>query len=160
VDLLRGSVRRQRIGYADPRIAGIVIRPRLHLGCFALRGQPRPAPRDVEARARRRRAPRFSIEHPISTAASRPGRSVDVDGRKIWPVDSYGVEGPRQTDWLTTGVVKQHCTLATYASLLLGRSFALSHIEEWGPTDEQIAAQPALADERQRLPFLIIAART
>jgi hypothetical protein len=36
----------------------------------------------------------------------------------------------------------------------------LSHIEEWGPTDEQIAAQPALADERQRLPFLIIAART
>ena len=37
--------------------------------------------------------------------------------------------------------------------------FALSHIEEWGPTDEQIAARPALDDERHRPMFLLVAAR-
>jgi hypothetical protein len=42
---------------------------------------------------------------------------------------------------------------------LLQPGFALSHIEEWGPTDEQIAARPALADERQRPMFLLVAAR-
>ena len=102
----------------------------------------------------------FSVEHPIFTAPSLPGWSVDADGRKTWPVDSYLAEGPRRTDWLTKGVIKQHRTLATYTNLLLAQGFGLSHIEEWGPTDDQIAACPALAVERQRPPFLIIAART
>jgi SAM-dependent methyltransferase len=101
----------------------------------------------------------FSAEHPIFTAPAQPGWSVSMDGRKIWPVDSYLCEGPRRTDWLTKGVIKQHRTLATYLNLLLQLGFALSHIEEWGPTDEQIAARPALADERQRPMFLLVAAR-
>ena len=101
----------------------------------------------------------FSVEHPIFTAPSRPGWSVGADGRKSWPVDGYLVEGPRRTDWLTTGVIKHHRTLATYVNLLMQQSFRINHIEEWGPTDEQIAARPVLADERQRPPFLIIAAR-
>jgi hypothetical protein len=82
-----------------------------------------------------------------------------VDGRKIWPVDSYLCEGPRTTDWLARGVIKQHRTLATYLNSLLRLGFALEHVEEWGPTDEQIAARPALEDERQRPMFLLIAAR-
>jgi SAM-dependent methyltransferase len=101
----------------------------------------------------------FSAEHPIFTAPTQPGWSLGVDGRKIWPVDSYLCEGPRRTDWLAEGVIKQHRTLATYLNLLLQLRFGLSHIEEWGPTDEQIAARPALADERQRPMFLLVAAR-
>ncbi len=101
----------------------------------------------------------FSAEHPIFTAPTQPGWSLGVDGRKIWPVDSYLCEGPRRTDWLAKGVIKQHRTLATYLNLLLQLGFGLSHIEEWGPTDEQIAARPALADERQRPMFLLVAAR-
>jgi SAM-dependent methyltransferase len=31
-------------------------------------------------------------------------------GRKIWPVDGYLNEGPRSTDWLAKGVIKQHRT--------------------------------------------------
>ncbi len=50
----------------------------------------------------------FSVEHPLFTAPTRPGWSVDADGRKTWPVDGYLIEGPRTTDWLTKGVVKQH----------------------------------------------------
>jgi ubiquinone/menaquinone biosynthesis C-methylase UbiE len=101
----------------------------------------------------------FSVEHPIYTAPSHPGWSVDAEGRKTWPVDGYLIEGPRTTDWLAKGVIKQHHTLGTYLNLLLRAGFVLTHVEEWGPTDEQIAARPEWADERQRPPFLLVAAR-
>jgi SAM-dependent methyltransferase len=101
----------------------------------------------------------FSVEHPIFTAPTQPGWTLGVDGKKTWPVDSYLCEGPRRTDWLAKGVIKQHRTLTTYVNFLLQLGFALSHIEEWGPTDEQIAARPALADERQRPMFLLVSAR-
>jgi SAM-dependent methyltransferase len=100
----------------------------------------------------------FSVEHPIYTAPADPNWLVDADGRKVWPVDRYLDEGPRSTDWLAKGVIKQHRTLATYVDLLLRSGFALSHLKEWGPTEEQIASRPALADERQRPPFLLVAA--
>ena len=101
----------------------------------------------------------FSAEHPIFTAPTRPQWSVGADGRKTWPVDAYLVEGPRTTDWLKKGVVKQHRTLASYLNLLIKNGFAIAHVEEWGPTDSQIAARPSLADERERPPFLLVAAR-
>jgi ubiquinone/menaquinone biosynthesis C-methylase UbiE len=101
----------------------------------------------------------FSCEHPIFTAPTNPGWSIGADGRKTWPVDSYLSEGPRRTDWLAKGVVKQHRTLGTYVNLLLRLGFALAHVEEWGPTYEQIAAHPSWSEERQRPMFLLVAAR-
>jgi len=100
----------------------------------------------------------FSVEHPIFTASADPNWSFNAAGRKIWPVDGYLDEGPRSTDWLTKGVIKQHRTLATYINMLICLGFVLSHVEEWGQTEEQIAAQPRWADERQRPPFLLVAA--
>ena len=100
----------------------------------------------------------FSVEHPIFTAPSQPRWSLDAAGRKTWPVDRYLDEGPRSTDWLAKGVIKQHRTLGTYINMLIGIGFAISHVEEWGPTEEQIAAEPNWADERQRPPFLLVAA--
>ncbi len=101
----------------------------------------------------------FSIEHPIYMAPRRPGWVVDGDGRKTWPLDSYLLEGPRTTDWLAKGVVKQHRTLGTTLNLLIGLGFSIAHVEEFGPTDEQVAARPDLADERERPMFLLVAAR-
>ncbi|HEY3849000.1 MAG TPA: class I SAM-dependent methyltransferase [Acetobacteraceae bacterium] len=101
----------------------------------------------------------FSVEHPIYTAPADPGWSLDPAGRKSWPVNGYLCEGPRSTDWLTRGVIKQHRTLATYINMLLRIGFLLSCVEEWGPTDEQVASRPELADERQRPPFLLVSAR-
>ena len=97
----------------------------------------------------------FSVEHPIFTAPADATWSLDAEGRKTWPVDSYLIEGRRSTDWLTKGVIKRHRTLATYLNLLLRCGFVISHVEEWGPTDEQIASRPELAAERQRPPFLL-----
>jgi SAM-dependent methyltransferase len=101
----------------------------------------------------------FSIEHPIYMAPTRPRWLVDAEGRRIWPVDQYLVEGQRTTDWLAAGVVKQHRTIGTTLNLLIRIGFTICHVEERVPTDEQIAAQPELAEERERPMFLLIAAR-
>jgi SAM-dependent methyltransferase len=101
----------------------------------------------------------FSIEHPIFTAPRHPAWIADDQGRKAWPVDGYQREGPRTTDWLAKGVVKQHRTLGTLLNLLLAAGFAIDHVEEWAPTEAQVAAQPALAEERERPMMLLVRAR-
>jgi ubiquinone/menaquinone biosynthesis C-methylase UbiE len=101
----------------------------------------------------------FSIEHPIYMAPSRPGFVLDAEGRRVWPIDRYLEEGPRSTDWLAKGVIKQHRTIGTTLNLLLRAGFAIGHVEEWSPTDAQIAARPGLAVERDRPMFLLVAAQ-
>lgn len=101
----------------------------------------------------------FSVEHPIFTAPTHPDWVLDGDDRTTWPVDGYLAEGPRSTDWLAKGVIKQHRTMGTYLNLLLRLGYAIAHVEEWGPTEAQIAARPALAVERERPAFLLVAAR-
>ncbi len=96
----------------------------------------------------------FSVEHPIYTAPSTPKWSD-----RTWPLDGYLDEGPRTTDWLTTGVVKRHRTVATYVNLLLDAGFALAHLEEWAPSERQIADHPEWQNERERPAFLLVAAR-
>jgi len=101
----------------------------------------------------------FSAEHPIYTAPTRPGWVFDAEGRRTWPVDAYSVEGPRSTDWLAKGVVKRHRTIGTCVNLLIGCGFEIRHLEEWGPTEKQIAERPELAEERDRPMFYLVAAR-
>jgi hypothetical protein len=69
------------------------------------------------------------------------------------------VEGPRTTNWLAEGVVKQHRTIGTTLTYLIRCGFIITHVEEWAPTDEQIAARPELFEERERPMFLLVAAR-
>ena len=101
----------------------------------------------------------FSIEHPIYMAPSRPGWSVDAEGRRTWPVDGYLIEGPRTTDWLAKGVVKHHRTLGTTLNLLIRSGFQVEHVEEFCPSDEQIAMRPELAEELDRPTFLLVRGR-
>lgn len=101
----------------------------------------------------------FSIEHPIYTAPSHPGWQTNADGTKIWALDSYLREGERVTDWIAPGVVKYHRTIGTYLNTLREHGFQLVRLEEWGPSPEQIAANPEWADEVQRPPFLLVAAQ-
>ncbi len=101
----------------------------------------------------------FSAEHPLFTAPTSPAFVSSPDGRSVWPLDRYLDEGPRTTDWLAPGVVKQHRTIATYVSALVGAGFTLTDLVEWGPDPDQIAATPTWAVERDRPPFLLIGAR-
>ncbi len=101
----------------------------------------------------------FSVEHPIYTAPTQPGFVTAEDGSRVWPLDSYLIEGRRLTNWFASGVVKHHRTVASYVTALLSAGFTLTALQEWGPSAEQIAEHPTWADERQRPPFLLVAAR-
>jgi SAM-dependent methyltransferase len=101
----------------------------------------------------------FSVEHPIYSSAADEGWSVGARGRRIWSIEGYLNEGVRSRDWLTKGVVKQHRTIGAYVNLLLGVGFELSYLEEWGPSEQQIAKWPALAEDRERPAWLLISAR-
>jgi SAM-dependent methyltransferase len=100
----------------------------------------------------------FSAEHPVYTAPSLPGWVVDAEGRRTWLLDRYTFEGPRAVEWLGTRVLKHHRTLGTTLTLLVRAGFVVEHVEEFAPTEEQVAADPALAEERERPMFLLIAA--
>ena len=78
------------------------------------------------------------------------GRSLAAD---------YLDEGPRTTDWLAKGVVKQHRTLASYLNLLIEAGFTIGHVEEWGPAREEIAAHPEWKIDHRRPAFLLVSAR-
>ena len=101
----------------------------------------------------------FSVEHPLFTAPSHPGWRTQPDGSKLWPINEYLLEGRRVTEWITPGVVKYHRTVASYVNGLLAHGFRLVRLEEWGPSQEQIAECPEWADEVHRPPFLLLAAR-
>ena len=101
----------------------------------------------------------FSTEHPIYMASRRAEWMTTPEGHKTWPVDSYQLEGKRTTHWMAEGVVKYHRTLGTTLNALMRQGFTLRHVEEWGPTDAQVAEQPALARERERPMFLLVSAR-
>jgi SAM-dependent methyltransferase len=84
----------------------------------------------------------FSAEHPLYTAQG----------------PDYLDEGARTSDWLAKGVVKQHRTLATTLNLLVEAGFTLRHVEEWGPTREQMAAHPEWKIEHRQPSFLLVSA--
>ncbi len=77
----------------------------------------------------------------------------------VMALDSYFLEGPRITHWLAPGVVKQHRTLGTTLNLLLRANLSITHVEEWRPSPQQIAARPEMIEELDRPMFLLIAAQ-
>ena len=101
----------------------------------------------------------FSIEHPIYMAPRTPKWVMDASGRASWPLDGYLSEGPRTTDWLADGVVKQHRSIASTLNTLIGVGFAIRQVHEFGPSPDQVAAQPELKLERERPMFLIVSAQ-
>lgn len=101
----------------------------------------------------------FSIEHPIFMAPRNPGWIIDAQGSKSWPVDAYQSEGERVTNWLADGVIKQHRTIGTLLNTLIGAGFSIQHVDEWGPSDAEVAAQPALAEERERPMMMLVGAQ-
>jgi SAM-dependent methyltransferase len=100
----------------------------------------------------------FTIEHPIYMASTRPSWLTDEDGRRVWPVDHYAVEGRRTTDWLAPGVIKHHRMMATTVNTLIDAGFSIRRLIEWHPTMEQVAANPGLADELDRPMMLLVSA--
>ena len=100
----------------------------------------------------------FSMEHPIYTCASRQGWLTDDNGERFWGVNQYQQEGQRVSNWLADGVIKYHRTLGTSLNALIHAGLSLREVNEWGPTQAQIDAWPALAEEAERPMLVLIAA--
>jgi len=100
----------------------------------------------------------FSVEHPIFGATTGDGFSTTNDGGSVWPVTGYLDEGERTSNWFAPGVRKQHRTVQGYVTPLLDAGFTLTNLVEWGPSPEQVKANPRWAPERDRPMFLLLAA--
>ena len=101
----------------------------------------------------------FSMEHPIYTCATRQGWLTDDNGERCWGVNHYQDEGKRVSNWLAEGVIKYHRTLGTTLNALIKAGLTISEVNEWGPTQTQVDAWPALAEEAERPMLVLIAAR-
>lgn len=88
----------------------------------------------------------FSMEHPIYAAPTRPGWSLDTEGGSAGPSIATLSKDPAGT-------------IGTTLNLLIRSGFTIRHVEEFCPTAAQIAADPALAEERERPMFLLVAAQ-
>ncbi|MEP8681801.1 class I SAM-dependent methyltransferase [Enterobacter ludwigii] len=100
----------------------------------------------------------FSMEHPIYTCATRQGWLTDDNGERFWGVNRYQDEGERVSNWLADGVIKYHRTLGTTLNALIKAGLTITEVNEWGPTQAQIDAWPALAEEAERPMLVLISA--
>ncbi|QMR74849.1 hypothetical protein [Enterobacter sp. RHBSTW-00175] len=101
----------------------------------------------------------FSMEHPIYTCATRQGWLTDDNGERFWGVNHYQEEGQRVSNWLAEGVIKYHRPLGTTLNTLIRAGLTINEVNEWGPTQAQIDAWPALAEEAERPMLVLISAR-
>ncbi|EMN8532682.1 class I SAM-dependent methyltransferase [Enterobacter hormaechei subsp. xiangfangensis] len=101
----------------------------------------------------------LSMEHPIYTCATRQGWLTDDSGERFWGVNHYQDESQRVSNWLADGVIKYHRTLGTTLNALIKAGLTISEVNEWGPTQTQVDAWPALAEEAERPMLVLIAAR-
>jgi SAM-dependent methyltransferase len=99
-----------------------------------------------------------SVEHPTYTAPTNPVWRQGDDGVTVWPLHGYSREGERITNWLADGVRKQHRTIETYVTTLLASGLRLTRLVEWSPSDADVHAHPEWGAERDRCPFLFLAA--
>jgi SAM-dependent methyltransferase len=106
----------------------------------------------------------FSVEHPIMTAPKGSGFTGaykrDENGAVIWPLNSYSIEGLRETEWLETkGVRKFHHMVETYLTTLIETGFTLTAMREsWDGMNRN--PKPDEEDWGGHKPFLLIVSAT
>lgn len=100
----------------------------------------------------------FSTEHPIYTCPTEQ-RWLDDQGARYWALHRYQDEGQRTSNWLASGVVKYHRTLGTILNAVMAAGFTLRHVDEWGPSAEQMASDSSLVEEAERPMFVLISAQ-
>ncbi|MEE0139668.1 class I SAM-dependent methyltransferase [Fusobacterium ulcerans] len=102
----------------------------------------------------------FSAEHPVFTAQGREDWYCDESGNILhWPVDSYYLEGKRESVFLGEKVVKYHKTLTTYLNTLLKTGFEITGIVEAQPSEEMLKIIPEMKDELRRPMMLLVSAK-
>jgi 2-polyprenyl-3-methyl-5-hydroxy-6-metoxy-1,4-benzoquinol methylase len=102
----------------------------------------------------------FSIEHPIYAARAEPEWVTAADGREAFAIADYGIEGRKVTNWIVDGVVKYHRTIGTMLNTLHEIGFAYRAVNEWTPSEDQLAAHPEWRDTEFTRPMFLLMAVT
>ncbi len=102
----------------------------------------------------------FSVEHPIYAARAEPEWTVAADGRRAFAIADYLVEGRRATNWIVEGVVKYHRTIGTMLNTLTAAGFGYGALDEWRPSEAQLADRPALRDTELARPMFVLFSMT
>ena len=100
----------------------------------------------------------LTMEHPIWASRADPDFRTDPDGKRVFAIVDYAVEGARTTQWLMTDIVKYHRKLSTMIMTMQRHGLMLTAIDEWTATDDRIAADPRLIDEKTRPQLVLMAA--
>lgn len=100
----------------------------------------------------------FSIEHPIYAARAEPEWVTAADGRQAFAIADYGVEGRKVTKWIVDGVVKYHRTIGTMLNTLRDAGFAYGAVDEWTPSEDQLAAHPEWRETEFTRPMFLLMA--
>jgi len=102
----------------------------------------------------------FSVEHPIYAARAEPEWITAADGREAFAIADYAVEGRRITNWIVDGVVKYHRTIGTMLNILIAAGFQYRTVDEWKPSDEQLAAHPEWRNTELTRPMFLLMSLT
>ena len=101
----------------------------------------------------------FSVEHPIFTAQGSQDWYCDEQGRRLhWPVDSYFMEGLRNSAFLGESVQKYHKTVTTYVMSLIEAGFTINGLVEPKPEEWMLDSVEGMKDELRRPMMLLISA--
>lgn len=101
----------------------------------------------------------FSVEHPIFTSRAEQDWCYDGHGNRLhWAVDTYQMEGVRETSFLTDNVIKFHRTVSTYMNNLINAGFRIRAVKEPVPSEDMLRSLPEMKDEWRRPMFFIISA--
>lgn len=95
----------------------------------------------------------------LYTAPSSQKFITDKEGKRIYPLNNYQIEGKRISNWLVNDVVKQHRKIDTIINTLIDTGFKILHIEEWKPSDDQLEKNPEWSEELDRPLFLLVSAQ-
>lgn len=98
----------------------------------------------------------FSVEHPIYAARAEPEWVTAADGRQAFAIADYGIEGRRVTNWIVDGIIKYHRTIGTMLNVLTTAGFAYGAVDEWTPSDEQLAAHPDWRETELTRPMFLL----
>ncbi len=98
----------------------------------------------------------FSVEHPIYAARAEPEWVTAADGRLAFAIADYGIEGRRVTNWIVDGIVKYHRTLGTMLNTLTSAGFTYGMVDEWTPSEAQLAAHPDWRDTELTRPMFLL----
>jgi len=103
----------------------------------------------------------FSCEHPIYTAPTYDAFiSVDFPSGEreehVWPLNRYGYEGLRETNWLGGHVKKYHRTMTTYVQSLIDARFIIRELREYMATAEDLEKEPQWKGALERPIFLMV----